>query len=200
MLLATTACTGPFFLPLFPCTLSHRTFMYTPAGGQRCTPTSTSLSPLERGLHTISISEYSQSLHGSPGDAHIDRLGSTSLHLVEPFDPYYCQHKGHGVNMGSHFPNNPILYHVPLYPTSSDPAYTWQGNGIGSMNGYWTLPIISPQNHPSWLGGPFMDKATESLHTSIAQVMADVKGLATHVTSQSEKEGEQSEKMDQILT
>jgi hypothetical protein len=68
------------------------------------------------------------------------------------------------------------------------------------MNGYQILPMISPQNRPSWLGGPFMDKATELLHTSMAQVMANVKGLATHVTSQSEKEGKQSEKMDQILT
>jgi hypothetical protein len=45
-----------------------------------------------------------------------------------------------------------------------------------------------------------MDQATESLYASMAQLMAEVKGLALHVMSLSESEGEHGEKMNQILT
>ena len=45
-----------------------------------------------------------------------------------------------------------------------------------------------------------MNQTMESLHVSIAQIIADVKGLAACVTSLSESKAECSEKMDQILT
>ena len=45
-----------------------------------------------------------------------------------------------------------------------------------------------------------MDQTTESLHASVAQLMAEVKGLAACVTSLSDMEAEHIEKVDQILT
>jgi hypothetical protein len=45
-----------------------------------------------------------------------------------------------------------------------------------------------------------MDQATGSLHASMAQIMAEVKGLTTRVTSLSERDGECGEKLNQLLT
>lgn len=45
-----------------------------------------------------------------------------------------------------------------------------------------------------------MDQATESLHASMAQIVAEVKGLATRVTSLFERESKHDEKVNQILT
>jgi len=170
--------------------------MYTPAGPQRYTPSS--LPPSESVPRATPASEYSQSSQGSPGDAHAERPGSTSSQLAEhlpSFDPYYRQHQGPGIHTGSHLhPPAQISRHVPPYPTQSDSAYTWQSDGAGS--GYRTL--YSPRTHPSWSGTPFTDQ--ESLHASMAQIMSEVKSLATRLTSLSEREGERNEKMDRILT
>jgi hypothetical protein len=87
-----------------------------------------------------------------------------------------------------------ILHHVYPYTPSGDPAYIWQGDGTG----YW--PLYSSQTHPGWSGGSFGDQGTELLHTTIAQLMAKVKGLATHVTSLSKRETEHGKGTDQILT
>ena len=137
------------FPSLTPCTLSHHMVMYTPA------------------------SEYSQLSQGSPGDAYTDRLGSTSLQLAEhlpPFNPYYCQHQGLGIHMGSHlYPPAQISHHVPPYPTQGDSTYTWQSDSAGS--GYRTL--FSPWTYSSWSSTPFTDQ--ELLHASMAQIMSEVK-------------------------
>ena len=187
-----------YFPSLIPRILSHRMVMYTPTGPQRYTPSS--LSPHESSSHATPMSEYSQSSHGSPSGVYADRPGSRASQASEnlpPFNPYYCQHQGPGVNTGTH-PHNlaHILRHVPPYPTSGDSAYTWQGDGPGG--GYRTL--YSPQTCPGWLSGSFPDQATESLHVSMAQIIAEVKGLAARVTSQSEGEAERNERLDRLLT
>jgi hypothetical protein len=151
--------------------------MYTPAGGQRRT-----LSPFESVLHTSSTPEYTQSSHGSPSDVpHIERPGSTASQSAEhlpPFDPYYRQYQGPGIHTGSHLQNSAqipcsaqILRYAPYYSTSSDPAYTRQGDGTES--GY---QLFFLQSHLSWSSGPFINQAIESLHASMAQIMAEVKG------------------------
>lgn len=45
-----------------------------------------------------------------------------------------------------------------------------------------------------------MNQATKSLHASITQIMAEMKGLATHVTSLSKRQDKHGEKINQILT
>ena len=45
-----------------------------------------------------------------------------------------------------------------------------------------------------------MDQSTESLHASVAQIMADMKGVAARVTSLYERQTELDERMSQILT
>lgn len=44
-----------------------------------------------------------------------------------------------------------------------------------------------------------MDQTTDSLHMSLAQIIAEVKGLATHVTGLLESEAKHSKKINQIL-
>ena len=50
------------------------------------------------------------------------------------FDPYYRQYHGPGINAGPHLAHSSVQAprHIPPYPTSSDPAYTWQGDGGGN--------------------------------------------------------------------
>jgi hypothetical protein len=48
--------------------------------------------------------------------------------------------------------------------------------------------------------GSFTDQATESLHASMAQIIAEVKGLAARVTSLSEGEAERGKVLEQLLT
>ena len=113
------------------------------------------------------------------------------------FDPYFRQYPGPGINTGPHLHNSvQISCHVLPYPTSGDPAYTWQGDGSGS--GYWAL--YSTPTRPGWSGGSFADQATESLHASMAQIIAEVKGLTARVTSLSNREAERNEKIDRVLT
>src|SRR5216684_245783 len=116
------------------------------------------------------------------------------------FDPYNCQYQGPGVNMGTHLSHNlgQVPHQIPLYTSSSDSIYTWQGDGAGS--GYWGLYSPLTPSHPHWSGRSFGDQATESLHASIAWILTEVKGLATHVTSLSESEAKLSERTNQILT
>src|SRR6266576_2232636 len=119
--------------------------IYTPTGPQRYTPSS--LSPHESSFHATPTSEYSQSSHGLPGGVYADRPGSRASQASEnllPFDLYYHQHQGLGVNMRTHPYNSAhISHHVSPYPTTSDFTYTWQGDGPGG--GYQTLYL--PQTH-----------------------------------------------------
>ena len=174
--------------------------MYTPAGPSRSTPNSARLSPSESVHRATPTSECSHSSFESPGGACTDRPGSTASQVAEhlsPFDPYYRQHQGPGVNTGAHLLNPAqISRHVPSYPISGESAYTWQGDGAGG--GYRSL--YSSQTRPGWSGGSFADQATDSLHASMAQVMAEVKGLVARVTSLSEKEAERSKITNEILT
>ena len=90
------------------------------------------------------------------------------------FDPYYRQYQELGTSSGSH------LHHDPF------------------QLGY--RPLYSPSARPGWSGRSFAEDTTESLHASIAQIIAEVKGLAAHVTSLCERKAEHSEKTNQILT
>ena len=135
--------------------------MYTPARSQRFTPNS--LSPSDSTPHTTPASEYSQSSHGSPSDANIDRPGSTTSQVAEHpplFDPYYRQYHGPGINTGTHLSHHsaPVSCHAQPYPSSIDTTYNWQGDGAGS--GYRAL--YSPQTRPGWSGGSSVDQSTDS--------------------------------------
>ena len=173
--------------------------MYTPTGPQRCTPSS--LSPSESIPRTTPAPEYSQSSHGSPSDANIDRPGSTTMQLTEHpplFDPYYHQYHGPGINTGTHlsYHSAPVLRHAQPYPSSNNTAYTWQGDGAGG--GYRAL--YSPQTHPGGSDGSPVDRSTESLHASIAHIMAEMKGVVERVTSLCERQAELDKRTTQILT
>jgi hypothetical protein len=173
--------------------------MYTPARSQRFTPNS--LSPSDSTPHTTPASEYSQSSHRSPSDANIDRPGSTTSQMAEHlplFDPYYRQYHGPGINTGTHLSHHsaPVSCHAQPYPSSIDTAYNWQGDGAGS--GYRAL--YSPQTRSGGSGGSSVDQSTESLHVSIAQIMAEMKGVAVHVTNLCKRQAELDERMNQILT
>jgi len=128
----------------------------------------------------------------------MDRPGSrASQESLSTYDPYFRQYQGPGINTGPHL-HNPaqIARHVPPY-SNGDPAYTWQGGGPGS--GYRTLYSPQTPSRPGWSGGSLADQATEPLHASVAQIIAEVKGLAGRVTSLSEREAERDEKMDRVL-
>ena len=74
--------------------------------------------------------------------------------------------------------------HVPAYcsnPISNDPTYTWHSNS--ARGGYQAL--YTAYDHP---GALILDQSTESLHATLAQIIAEVKGLAAHVTGLCEME------------
>ena len=168
-----------------PSSLSHHTTMYTPQRGTSETP-----------LCATPTSEYAQSSHGSPSDANINRPGSTPSQGSEQqplFDPFYHQYQGPAINTGPHLTQ--VLQNVPHYTTATDSAYTWQSDSMES--GYQTL--YSPQIRPGRPGGYFPDQATESLHASMAQIIAEVKSLGTRIASL-EKNGEHCESTNPLLT
>jgi hypothetical protein len=113
------------------------------------------------------------------------------------FDLYNCQYQVPVINMGTHFPHNlgQVPHQVPLYSSSNDSAYNWQGDG--TENGYWGLYSPQTPSHPHWSGRSFSNQTMESLHASMAQILAEVKGLDAHITSLSESE---AARMNQILT
>src|SRR6266849_2409266 len=164
-----------------PSSLSHHTTMYTPQRGMPETP-----------LHATPTSEYTQSSHGSPSDANINRPGSTSSQGSEQH-PFYRQYQGPAINTGPHLTQ--VSRNVPHYTTTTDSAYTWQSDSTES--GYQTL--YSPWIRPGRPGGDFPDQATESLHASMAQIIAEVKSLGTRIASL-KKNGERCESTNPLLT
>ena len=167
-----------------PSSLSHHTTMYTP---QRGTP--------ETPLHATPTSKYAQSFHGSPSDANINRPSSTPSQGSEQqplFDPFYNQYQRPAINTGPHLTQ--VSRNVPHYTTTTDSAYTWQSDSTES--GYQTL--YSPWIRPGRPGGYFPDQATESLHASMAQIIAEVKSLGTRIASL-KKNGKRCESMNPLL-
>ena len=89
------------------------------------TPSNNSLSSPESPLCSTSTPKCFQTLHRSPGNAIMDGLGSATSQAPEhppPFDPYYRQYQGLGINMGSYPPHNSahVSHYAPPYITSSN--------------------------------------------------------------------------------